>query len=81
MSFDTIGEEEMGSTEKNQTTQHHPPHISSLFVRPSGSNDGEDGRNVGAAAGDYEPGEVSRDRPSYTRSDRYKGDNGGSYLF
>ncbi|CAE6170499.1 unnamed protein product [Arabidopsis arenosa] len=67
----------MGSTEKNQTTQHHPPHISSLVVRPSGSNDGEDGRNVAAAAGDYEPGEVSRDRPSYTRSDRYKGDNGG----
>ncbi|OAO98661.1 hypothetical protein AXX17_AT4G33310 [Arabidopsis thaliana] len=68
----------MGSTEKEQTTQHHPPHISSLVVRPSGSNDREDGRN---AAGDYEPGEVSRDRPSFNRSDRYKGDNGGSYLF
>ncbi|AEE85569.1 putative protein [Arabidopsis thaliana] len=64
----------MGSTEKEQTTQHHPPHISSLVVRPSGSNDREDGRN---AAGDYEPGEVSRDRPSFNRSDRYKGDNGG----
>ncbi|XP_010438364.1 PREDICTED: serine/threonine-protein kinase BUR1-like [Camelina sativa] len=66
----------MGSTGRDQMTHHHhhPPQISSLVVRPSGSNDGEDGRN--AAAGDYELGEVSRDRPSFARSDRYKGENG-----
>ncbi|KAL1216295.1 hypothetical protein V5N11_026774 [Cardamine amara subsp. amara] len=64
----------MGSNERDQTTQHHPHHICSLVVRPSGSNDGEGDRH--AAAGDYEPGEFSRDRLSFARSDRHKGDNG-----
>ncbi|KFK29447.1 hypothetical protein AALP_AA7G135600 [Arabis alpina] len=64
----------MGSSERDQTTHHHPSHISSLVVRPSGSNDGEADQH--AAAGDYEPGEVSHDRPSYARSDRSKADNG-----
>lgn len=64
----------MGSSvREDQTPQHHPPHISSLVVRPSGSNDGEGDRN--AVAGDD-----SRDRPSFARSDRHKSDN-GSYLF
>ncbi|CAA7046758.1 unnamed protein product [Microthlaspi erraticum] len=64
----------MGSNERDHPTQHHPPQISSLIVRPSGSHDGEDDRR--AAAGDYETGEVSRDRPSFSRSDRHKRDNG-----
>ncbi|KAG2240085.1 hypothetical protein Bca4012_022840 [Brassica carinata] len=59
----------MGSNERDQTTQHHPPHISSLVVRPSGSNDGEGDRHAAA-------GEDLRDRPSFARSDRYKSDNG-----
>ncbi|ESQ54345.1 hypothetical protein EUTSA_v10025603mg [Eutrema salsugineum] len=62
----------MGSNERDQ---HHPPHISSLVVRPSGSNDGESDRRA-AAAGDYDPGDFSRDRPSFARSDRHKGENG-----
>ncbi|KAH0901374.1 hypothetical protein HID58_040877 [Brassica napus] len=54
---------------EDRTPQHHPPHISSLVVRPSGSNDGEGDRH--AVAGDD-----SRDRPSFARSDRHKSDNG-----
>ncbi|KAG2254474.1 hypothetical protein Bca4012_058063 [Brassica carinata] len=60
----------MGSNEReDQTTtqqHHHPPHISSLVVHTSGTNDGEVDRL--AATGD-----VSRDRPSFSRSDRHNG--------
>ncbi|KAF8090735.1 hypothetical protein N665_0468s0012 [Sinapis alba] len=62
----------MGSNEReDQTTHHHhhAPHISSLVVRTSGSNDGEVDRLAAT-------GEVSRDRPSFSRSDRHKADNG-----
>lgn len=60
----------MGSNERDETRQHHPPHISSVVVRPSGSYDGEGDRQDAA-------GEDSRaDRP---HSDRHKGEN-GSYL-
>lgn len=62
----------MGSNERDQTLQHHPLHISSLVVRPSGSNDGEGDRHAAAE-------DDSRDRPSIPRSDRHKSDN-GSYL-
>ncbi|KAG5413222.1 hypothetical protein IGI04_000789 [Brassica rapa subsp. trilocularis] len=55
----------MGSNER----EHHPPHISSLVVRPSGSNDGEGDRHAAAE-------DDSRDRPSFPRSDRHKSDNG-----
>ncbi|CAN8326382.1 unnamed protein product [Cochlearia groenlandica] len=68
----------MGSNERDQTTQHHPPHISSLVVRPSGSNDEEAGRHGGGGGGggEYKHREVSRDRPSFARPDRHEGDNG-----
>ncbi|XP_018470194.2 serine/threonine-protein kinase BUR1 isoform X1 [Raphanus sativus] len=57
----------MGSNERDETRQHHPPHISSVVVRPSGSYDGEGDRQDAA-------GEDSRaDRP---HSDRHKGENG-----
>ncbi|KAJ4899292.1 RNA-binding protein-related [Raphanus sativus] len=63
----------MGSNERDDqtTTQqhHHPPHISSLVVRPSGGDDGEVDRHAAT-------GEVSRDRPSFPRSDRHNADNG-----
>ncbi|KAF8097773.1 hypothetical protein N665_0281s0036 [Sinapis alba] len=61
----------MVSNERDQTPQqHHPPHISSLVVRPFGSNDGEGDRHAAAK-------DDTRDhRPSFTRSDRHKGDNG-----
>ncbi|CAH8366457.1 unnamed protein product [Eruca vesicaria subsp. sativa] len=58
----------MGSNERDDhtTQQHHPPHISSLVVRTSGSNDGEVDRHAAT-------GEVSRDhRPSF----RHKTENG-----
>ncbi|KAL3337515.1 hypothetical protein AABB24_029916 [Solanum stoloniferum] len=60
----------MGSREKDQPT----PHLSSLVVRPTDSG----GENGGGGAGsDYEPGEVRRDAPPYSRSDRFSDSHGG----
>lgn len=65
--------EYMGSREKDQTTPHHQPLLSSLVVRPSVSDGAGDGGRGGAGS-DYEPGEVRREPPSYYRSDRYPDD-------
>ncbi|CAK7337427.1 unnamed protein product [Dovyalis caffra] len=75
----------MGSRDKDQTTPHHQPLLSSLVVRPSVS-DGGDGVGGGGRPGgsDYEPGEVRREPPSYSRSDRYSDDpvrEVAAYLF
>lgn len=56
----------MGSRED---TTPHQPLLSSLVVRPSDSGGGGGGS-------DYEPGEVRRDRPPYSRSDRFSDDPG-----
>ena len=48
----------------------HQPLLSSLVVRPSDSG--------GGGGSDYEPGEVRRDAPPYSRSDRYSDDTGSS---
>ena len=73
----------MGSRDKDQATSHHQPLLSSLVVRPSAS-DGADGGGGGAGGrgggSDYEPGEVRREPPPYSRSDRYK-DEPGSFFF
>ncbi|KAL6274731.1 hypothetical protein ACE6H2_025423 [Prunus campanulata] len=61
----------MGSRDKDQTTSHHQPLLSSLVVRPSTSDGGGDG---GGRGSDYELGEVRREPPQYTRSDRYNND-------
>ncbi|BBH08432.1 RNA-binding protein-related protein, partial [Prunus dulcis] len=61
----------MGSRDKDQTTSHHQPLLSSLVVRPSTSDGGGDGAGRGS---DYELGEVRREPPQYTRSDRYNDD-------
>lgn len=62
----------MGSREKDQPT----PHLSSLVVRPIDSG----GENGGGGAGsDYEPGEVRRDAPPYSRSDRFSDTHGSSF--
>ncbi|KAF8393387.1 hypothetical protein HHK36_021630 [Tetracentron sinense] len=58
----------MGSREREQTKAHQP-HLSSLVVRPTESGGGSD----------YEPGEVRRDPPPYSRSDRFS-DNPGCML-
>ncbi|GMP59824.1 hypothetical protein CsSME_00022946 [Camellia sinensis var. sinensis] len=64
----------MGTREKDQTTPHQPL-LSSLVVRPSDSGGG------GAGGGsDYEPGEVRRDPPPYSRSDRFSDNPGLSLL-
>lgn len=63
----------MGSRDKDQTTSHHQPLLSSLVVRPSVSDGAGDGGRGGAGS-DYEPGEVRREPPSYYRSDRYPDD-------
>ncbi|KAJ7969588.1 TATA-binding protein-associated factor 2N [Quillaja saponaria] len=70
----------MGSRDSNQTTRHHhQPLLSSLVVRPSNS---DGGAGIGAGGGnggrgsDYEPGEVRRDPPPYSRSGRYSDDPG-----
>ncbi|XP_011078305.1 zinc finger Ran-binding domain-containing protein 2 isoform X1 [Sesamum indicum] len=63
-------EREMGSREKDHKAPHQPL-LSSLVVRPTDSGGGGGG---GAGAGsDYEPGEVRRDPPPYSRSDRHDG--------
>uniref|UniRef100_A0A7C9AV63 Uncharacterized protein n=2 Tax=Opuntia streptacantha TaxID=393608 RepID=A0A7C9AV63_OPUST len=53
----------MGSREE---ATPHQPLLSSLVVRPSDSG--------GGGGSDYEPGEVRRDRPPYSRSDRFSDD-------
>uniref|UniRef100_A0A803QS86 RanBP2-type domain-containing protein n=1 Tax=Cannabis sativa TaxID=3483 RepID=A0A803QS86_CANSA len=53
--------------DKDQTTPHQPL-LSSLVIRPSNSD--------GVRGTDYEPGEVRRDPPSSSRSDRLSGDSG-----
>ena len=68
----------MTSRDKDQITPHHPPLLSSLVVRPSVSDSGADGAGSGRVS-DYEPGEVRREPPSYSRSDRYS-DDPGSFL-
>ncbi|KAK4391677.1 TATA-binding protein-associated factor 2N [Sesamum angolense] len=60
----------MGSREKDHKAPHQPL-LSSLVVRPTDSGGGGGG---GAGAGsDYEPGEVRRDAPPFSRSDRHDG--------
>ncbi|XP_021741490.1 transcription initiation factor TFIID subunit 15b-like isoform X1 [Chenopodium quinoa] len=55
----------MGSRDESAP---HQPLLSSLVVRPSDSG--------GGAGSDYEPGEVRRDAPPYSRPDRYSDDPG-----
>uniref|UniRef100_A0A6N2KKR9 Uncharacterized protein n=1 Tax=Salix viminalis TaxID=40686 RepID=A0A6N2KKR9_SALVM len=54
---------------------HHQPLLSSLILRPS-VGDGSDGAGGGGRTGgsNYEPGEVHRESPSYSRSERYSED-------
>ncbi|XP_048320946.2 uncharacterized protein LOC107431812 isoform X1 [Ziziphus jujuba] len=66
----------MGSRDKDQTTPHHQPLLSSLVVRPSNSDGGGAGGGGGGRGSDYEPGEVRREPPSYSRSERIS-DNPG----
>lgn len=70
----------MGSRDKDQTTPHHQPLLSSLVVRPSNSDGGGAGGGGGGRGSDYEPGEVRREPPSYSRSERIS-DNPGSCLW
>ncbi|KAF5743440.1 TATA-binding protein-associated factor 2N [Tripterygium wilfordii] len=65
----------MGSWDRDQTTPHRPPLLSSLVIRPSAS-DGEGTGGVRAGGSDYEPGEVRHDLPLYSHSDRYSHDRG-----
>lgn len=68
-------EREMGSREKDPTTPHQPL-LSSLVVRPSDTVGAAAAAAGGGATGggsDYEPGEVRRDPPPYSRSDRHDG--------
>ena len=67
----------MTSRDKDQTTRHLQPLLSSLVIRPSVSDSGEDGAGGGRVSY-YEPGEVRREPPSYSRSDRYSDDPGSS---
>ncbi|WRX31588.1 hypothetical protein QQP08_024075 [Theobroma cacao] len=64
----------MGSRDKDQKLSHHQPLLSSLVVRPSASDGADGGGGGGGGRGggsDYEPGEVRREPPPYSRSDRY----------
>lgn len=73
----------MGSRDKDQTTSHHQPLLSSLVVGPSASDGADGGASGGRGRGggsDYEPGEVRRELHPYSRSDRYK-DEPGWFLF
>lgn len=54
----------MGSRDKDQTAPHQPL-LSSLVIRPSDSSGG------GTGGSDYEPGELRREAPHYSRSDRF----------
>ncbi|MFS7982482.1 putative Zinc finger, RanBP2-type, TAF15/EWS/TLS family, Zinc finger, RanBP2-type superfamily [Helianthus anomalus] len=58
----------MSSRDKDVTAPHQPL-LSSLVVRPTDSGGG------GGGGSDYEPGEVRRDPPPYSRSDRFDDDN------
>ncbi|KAL9993466.1 hypothetical protein Hdeb2414_s1029g00974531 [Helianthus debilis subsp. tardiflorus] len=60
--------DEMSSRDKDATAPHQPL-LSSLVVRPTDSGGG------GGGGSDYEPGEVRRDPPPYSRSDRFDDDN------
>ncbi|GAV78425.1 zf-RanBP domain-containing protein [Cephalotus follicularis] len=66
----------MGSRDKDHTAPHHQPLLSSLVVRPSDTV--TDGGAAGGRGGgsDYEPGEVRRDPPPYSRSDRFSDEAG-----
>ncbi|KDP33695.1 hypothetical protein JCGZ_07266 [Jatropha curcas] len=64
----------MGSRDKDQTTSHHQPLLSSLVVRPSVSDGGDGGGGGRGGGSDYEPGEVRRDPPPYSRQERYSDD-------
>ena len=76
----TEREKTMGSRDKDQTAPHHQPLLSSLVVRPSVSDGGDAAGGGGRAGGsDYEPGEVRRELPSYSRSDRYSDDPGSVF--
>ncbi|XP_022732049.1 transcription initiation factor TFIID subunit 15-like [Durio zibethinus] len=69
----------MGSRDKDQTTSHHQPLLSSLVVRPSASDGAAGGGGGGGGRGggsDYEPGEVRREPPPYSRSDRHNDEPG-----
>lgn len=55
---------QMGSRDKDQTAPHQPL-LSSLVIRPSDSSGG------GTGGSDYEPGELRREAPHYSRSDRF----------
>lgn len=66
---------EMGSREKGPAA----PLLSSLVVRPADSDVGTTAAAGGATGSDYEPGEVRRDPPPHSRSDRYDGH--GTTLF
>lgn len=72
----------MSAREKDQTTPHHQPFISSLVVRPSVSGDGGGGAGADGSGGgrvsDYEPGEVRREPHPYSRSDRFSDEPGSS---
>lgn len=70
----------MSSRDKEQTTPHHQPLLSSLVVRPSVSDGGGEGGGGRGAGSDYEPGEVRRDPPLYYRTDRYPDEPGSSLL-
>ncbi|CAN0901554.1 TATA-binding protein-associated factor 2N [Linum grandiflorum] len=65
----------MGSRDKGHSASHHPPHLSSLVVRPSASDGGEGGGG-GGRGGEYEAGEVRHELPPYSRSDRFSADTG-----
>lgn len=70
----------MTSRDKDQTTPHHQPFLSSLVVRPSVSDGGGAGGADGGGGGrvsDYEPGEVRREPPPYSR-DRFSDEPGSS---
>jgi hypothetical protein len=79
---DTHSSLKMSAREKDQTTPHHQPFISSLVVRPSVSGDGGGGAGADGSGGgrvsDYEPGEVRREPPPYSRSDRFSDEPGSS---
>lgn len=64
--------ENMGSRDESAP---HQPLLSSLVVRPSDSGGGG-----GGGGSDYEPGEVRRDAPPYSRPDRYP-DEGSSSVY
>ncbi|KAI4350839.1 hypothetical protein L6164_005249 [Bauhinia variegata] len=67
----------MASRDKDQAApHHHQPLLSSLVVRPSNSDGGGGGGGSGGRGGDYESGEVNRDPPPYSRSDRYSDEPG-----